>query len=419
MAFSKTLYYGDGEYSAADDRLFHSFDRTEGVLDFGSLAVSQRAAGANWSVDISSGWAFLKGDEQTNQGTYVIFNDAVYNKPLSTFAPTTNPRVDTVVLRFYDSEVDSNRTPLNVPFIDIIPGTPTAGASTSNIVGTAAVPPTAMVLGYLVIPVGATSVLSSYIVDARAVSRSKVLPEDGSITSDMLAPGAVEEAATTGFIPPGIIADYGGTTAPTGWLLCNGAAYARTGTYAALFAIIGTTYGAGDGSTTFNVPDARGRVLAGKAAAGTFGALGAVPGVEAAFITVNELPWHHHSVSASGSWSGSISGSAASHDHKIQKASGGDMGAVSVPSGAIQGGSTGATGNYIGQGNQTFAGNVSASGALAVSGSCSVGGSVSGYATGIYNVNGDGSTNAGSPQGVITQLSRVQPTLVVNKIIKY
>jgi microcystin-dependent protein len=58
--------------------------------------------------------------------------------------------------------------------------------------------------------------------------------------------------------PTGMITAYGGTTAPSGWVICNGGAYSRT-TYAALFAVIGTSYGVGDGSTTFNVPDMRGR----------------------------------------------------------------------------------------------------------------------------------------------------------------
>jgi microcystin-dependent protein len=54
----------------------------------------------------------------------------------------------------------------------------------------------------------------------------------------------------------GFIQIYVGSTAPTGWLLCDGSAVSRA-TYAALFGLIGTTYGAGDGSTTFNVPDLR------------------------------------------------------------------------------------------------------------------------------------------------------------------
>lgn len=56
---------------------------------------------------------------------------------------------------------------------------------------------------------------------------------------------------------------YAGATAPAGWLLCYGQAVSRT-TYAALFAAIGTLYGSGDGSTTFNVPDPRGRAIVGK-----------------------------------------------------------------------------------------------------------------------------------------------------------
>ena len=56
--------------------------------------------------------------------------------------------------------------------------------------------------------------------------------------------------------PIGAILAFGGTAAPAGWMICNGAAISRT-TYAALFAAIGTAFGAGDGSTTFNIPDLR------------------------------------------------------------------------------------------------------------------------------------------------------------------
>lgn len=59
-------------------------------------------------------------------------------------------------------------------------------------------------------------------------------------------------------VPIGTVVMYGGATAPTGWVLCDGTAYSRTVIYANLFAVLSTTYGTGDGSTTFNVPDARG-----------------------------------------------------------------------------------------------------------------------------------------------------------------
>lgn len=60
-------------------------------------------------------------------------------------------------------------------------------------------------------------------------------------------------------IPAGVMHQYAGATAPSGYLLCDGSAVSRT-TYAALFAVLSTTYGAGNGSTTFNLPDLRGRV---------------------------------------------------------------------------------------------------------------------------------------------------------------
>ena len=63
-------------------------------------------------------------------------------------------------------------------------------------------------------------------------------------------------------LPAGTIIPFAGNVVPEGFLICNGAAVSRT-TYASLFAAIGTLYGTGDGSTTFNLPDARDRVLQG------------------------------------------------------------------------------------------------------------------------------------------------------------
>lgn len=64
-------------------------------------------------------------------------------------------------------------------------------------------------------------------------------------------------ALVPSLVPPGTIQFYAANTAPAGWVKANGAALSRT-TYAALFAAIGTTYGVGDGSTTFTLPDMRG-----------------------------------------------------------------------------------------------------------------------------------------------------------------
>ena len=71
-------------------------------------------------------------------------------------------------------------------------------------------------------------------------------------------------------IPPGTIIHYAGRTVPSGWLICNGANVSRRD-YAALFAAIGTTYGAGNGSTTFGLPNMGGRFLEGTTYTGSVG----------------------------------------------------------------------------------------------------------------------------------------------------
>lgn len=72
----------------------------------------------------------------------------------------------------------------------------------------------------------------------------------------------VDAQVSTRGAPTGAVTMFADDAAPTGWLECNGAAVSRT-TYAALFAVIGTTWGTGDGSTTFNVPDLRGEFVRG------------------------------------------------------------------------------------------------------------------------------------------------------------
>ena len=91
---------------------------------------------------------------------------------------------------------------------------------------------------------------------------------------------------------PGVIEAYPAVTAPEGYLLCNGRAVSRT-TYADLFKVIGTTYGSGDGSTTFNVPNLQGRVAVGKNS-GTFNTLGKTGGEESHTLTISEIPAHTH-----------------------------------------------------------------------------------------------------------------------------
>jgi microcystin-dependent protein len=83
-----------------------------------------------------------------------------------------------------------------------------------------------------------------------------------SVATATSAAHAVRNDQLLTYLPSGVVVPFAGTSIPTGWLECNGAAVSRT-TYSLLFAAIGTLYGIGDGSTTFNLPDLRGEFVRG------------------------------------------------------------------------------------------------------------------------------------------------------------
>lgn len=105
------------------------------------------------------------------------------------------------------------------------------------------------------------------------------------------------------FVQIGAIELLAGTPpdSSTGWLICDGSAVSRT-TYANLFAAIGTTYGPGDGATTFNLPDLRGRVPVGSGAGTglTARTIGQTFGEETHTLTITEMPSHNHTITDPG-----------------------------------------------------------------------------------------------------------------------
>lgn len=108
---------------------------------------------------------------------------------------------------------------------------------------------------------GTNVVLASIPVNATngnaSVTGTLVVASNATVGGDLAVTGSVTQGGGL-LMPTGAMLEYAGSAAPTGWLLCDGTAISRS-TYAALFAILGTAYGAGDGSTTFNLPDKRGK----------------------------------------------------------------------------------------------------------------------------------------------------------------
>lgn len=106
--------------------------------------------------------------------------------------------------------------------------------------------------------------------------------------------------ALAALVPAGTITQTARATAPTGYLLCDGSAISRT-TYSALFDAIGTAYGSGDGSTTFNIPNLKGKVPVGYDPLQTeFDALGETGGAKTNTLNANNLPPHSHPISDPG-----------------------------------------------------------------------------------------------------------------------
>jgi microcystin-dependent protein len=128
-----------------------------------------------------------------------------------------------------------------------------------------------------------------------------------TFTGSVTLPGTISLGgtliSTLNFPPTGSITMYGGSSAPAGWLRCDGTAISRA-TYPALFSIISTQYGAGNGSTTFNLPNLQGRFPLG----GT-STRGATGGEENVTLTESQIPSHRHS--------GTTNGQSANHNHGV------------------------------------------------------------------------------------------------------
>ena len=149
------------------------------------------------------------------------------------------------------------------------------------------------------------------------------LADQGTNTTTAITPALLARIVASvsgGSVPVGTLIDYGGVSAPTGFLVCNGSLVSRT-TYATLFSAIGTVWGAGNGSTTFAIPNLQGRFAIGSDSSRAVGDLG---GTENVALTSGQIPAHTHSdgtlttttVSSHSHGDGSYTaGGATSHTH--------------------------------------------------------------------------------------------------------
>ena len=123
------------------------------------------------------------------------------------------------------------------------------------------------------------------------------------------------QIATLQPAPAGSIMMWPSNTIPSGWALCNGSSYSRS-EYAALFSVLGTTYGADDNST-FKLPDMRGLFVAGRGANG-YNSINQKGGANTVALTVNEMPKHNHDTAISVSDGNVTSDTKGAHRHTIE-----------------------------------------------------------------------------------------------------
>lgn len=150
------------DHTAEQDRaLLNMIWKAEGITDLGALAVSQRGAGANMSVDVAAGQAVVQGDDSSVQGMYGVWNDATKNLTISASDPT-NARYDLVVARVKDSFYSGATDAFS---LEVITGTPAGSPAEPSL------PNNCLKLASVLVAAGATSITNAAITDKRALTR--------------------------------------------------------------------------------------------------------------------------------------------------------------------------------------------------------------------------------------------------------
>ena len=274
-------------------------------------------AAATMNIVVGSGTAktdlaLVQGDIG-GQGMYLVRFDEVTKTIALDAADPSDPRIDEVYLVVYDNIYDS--TSRSLPRLAVRKGD---AAASPSLPGADAAWEAFLLLSEITIPAAAPDILSATLVDKRINAG----PMDHQARH---LPGGPDPVSF--LVPTGAILPYGGSSAPTDYLLCDGTSY-TTASRLALFNIIGYAYG-GSGAN-FNVPDMRQRFPLGKATSGVGAALGDTAGsidhkhtmpthVHGHGTHFHTMPVHSHS---NGSYAAAGGGA---HDHT------GDTGTKTVP----------------------------------------------------------------------------------------
>lgn len=168
------LWLQQGSYPARQDRTLLAALFTEGVMGTGDLAVTQRAAGTNMSVDIAAGSAAISGTTQDDQGVYLAESTAVENRAIAA-APATGTRTDLVVGRVRDSAVSGTS---NDWLLEVITGVDNAGVP--------ATPDDAIPLASVAVAAGTATITNAMITDLRVRVVPATLANVFQVAGDMI-----------------------------------------------------------------------------------------------------------------------------------------------------------------------------------------------------------------------------------------